>query len=237
VKLIELYYSCHGQKISSPNIAILTSSSFVSITFELHSEHCRFVVKLDQSEPCLVRKLNRHPCFPPIPAFPIHHILRLSMLHTLPRLFNTTHRHLSAMSRLTNKTILITGASSGIGRSTAYEFSRTAPNIRLILTARRIDTLRQIATDLETSSGGRTKVLPLRFDVSSPSEARGFLSTLPENWRDIDVLVNNAGLVKGADKVGEIKEEDIDVMMMTNVLGLINVRAPSLPHPLSFTRR
>jgi 3-hydroxy acid dehydrogenase/malonic semialdehyde reductase len=141
------------------------------------------------------------------------------------------------MSRLTNKTILITGASSGIGRSTAYEFSRTAPNIRLILTARRIDTLRQIATDLETSSGGRTKVLPLRFDVSSPSSARGFLSTLPENWRDIDVLVNNAGLVKGADKVGEIKEEDIDVMMTTNVLGLINVRAPSLPHPLSFTRR
>ncbi|KAF8251616.1 NAD(P)-binding protein [Wilcoxina mikolae CBS 423.85] len=127
------------------------------------------------------------------------------------------------MSRLTNKTILITGASSGIGRSTAYEFSRASPDIRLILTARRIDTLRTIATDIVNSSGGRTKVLPIRFDVSSASEVRGFLDALPEEWRDIDVLVNNAGLVKGVDKVGEIKEEDIDVMMGTNVLGLINL--------------
>ncbi|KAF8545210.1 hypothetical protein BDD12DRAFT_812422 [Trichophaea hybrida] len=128
-------------------------------------------------------------------------MLLRSLSSFLPR------RQISTMSRLTNKTILITGASSGIGRSTAYEFSRASPDIRLILTARRIDTLRTIAADLETSSGGRTKVLPIRFDVSDSSE----------EWRDIHVLVNNAGLVKGVDKVGEIKEEDINEMMGTNL--------------------
>jgi 3-hydroxy acid dehydrogenase/malonic semialdehyde reductase len=100
---------------------------------------------------------------------------------------------LSAMSaRLTGKTVLITGASSGIGRATAFEFSRTAPDIKLILTARRIDTLREIAAELEKESNGKTKVLPVQFDVSKPAEVREFVGKLPEEWRDIDVLVNNA---------------------------------------------
>jgi 3-hydroxy acid dehydrogenase/malonic semialdehyde reductase len=100
---------------------------------------------------------------------------------------------LSAMSaRLTGKTVLITGASSGIGRATAFEFSRTAPDIKLILTARRIDTLREIAAELEKESNGKTKVLPVQFDVSKPAEVREFVGKLPEEWRDVDVLVNNA---------------------------------------------
>lgn len=95
-------------------------------------------------------------------------------------------------SRLQNKTILITGASSGIGRSTALEFSATSPEIRLILTARRIDTLKEVAAELESKSAGKTKVLPVKLDVSNPEEVRNFVRALPEEWRAIDVLVNNA---------------------------------------------
>jgi 3-hydroxy acid dehydrogenase / malonic semialdehyde reductase len=100
----------------------------------------------------------------------------------------------SAMSkRLEGKTIVITGASSGIGRSTAIEFARTSPNnLRLILTARRIDTLKQIAEEIKKEVGDGVKVLPFKLDVSSPEEVRSFVGDLPEEWREIDVLVNNA---------------------------------------------
>lgn len=100
----------------------------------------------------------------------------------------------SAMSkRLEGKTIVITGASSGIGRSTAIEFARTSPkNLRLILTARRIDTLKQIAEEIKKEVGDGVKVLPFKLDISSPDEVRSFVGNLPEEWREIDVLVNNA---------------------------------------------
>jgi 3-hydroxy acid dehydrogenase / malonic semialdehyde reductase len=100
----------------------------------------------------------------------------------------------SAMSkRLEGKTIVITGASSGIGRSTAIEFARTSPNnLRLVLTARRIDTLKEIAAEIKKDVGEGVKVLPFKLDVSNPDEVRGFVGNLPEEWRDIDVLVNNA---------------------------------------------
>lgn len=100
----------------------------------------------------------------------------------------------SAMGkRLEGKTIVVTGASSGIGRSTAFEFARTSPkNLRLILTARRIDTLKEIAAEIEKEVGTGVKVLPFKLDVSNPEEVRNFVSNLPEEWREIDVLVNNA---------------------------------------------
>ena len=95
--------------------------------------------------------------------------------------------------RLEGKTILITGASSGIGRSTAVEFARTAPkSLRLILTARRIDTLKEVAAEIQKDVGDGVKVLPVQLDVSSPDEVRSFVGNLPEEWREIDVLVNNA---------------------------------------------
>ena len=95
--------------------------------------------------------------------------------------------------RLDGKTIVVTGASSGIGRSTALEFARTSPkNLRLILTARRIDTLKEVAADIKEEVGEGVKVLPFKLDVSQPDEVRGFVGNLPEEWRNIDVLVNNA---------------------------------------------
>lgn len=95
--------------------------------------------------------------------------------------------------RLKGKTVVITGASSGIGRSTAFEFARTAPkNLKLVLTARRIDTLKQIAADIVAEVGEGVRVLPVQLDVSNPEEVKTFVGKLPEEFGDINVLVNNA---------------------------------------------
>lgn len=95
--------------------------------------------------------------------------------------------------RLAGKTVLITGASSGIGRSTAFEFARTSPeSLKLVLTARRIDTLREVAAEIKKEVGDGVKVHVVQLDVSKPEEIRGFVGNLPEEFREIDVLVNNA---------------------------------------------
>lgn len=95
--------------------------------------------------------------------------------------------------RLQGKTVLITGASSGIGRSTAFEFARASPdNLKLILTARRIDTLKQVASDIAKEVGAGVKVLPVQLDVSNADAVRGFVGALPAEFKEIDVLVNNA---------------------------------------------
>lgn len=132
--------------------------------------------------------------------------------------------------RLEGKTVLITGASSGIGKSTAQEFARTSPkNLKLILTARRIDSLKQLAADINNEVGSGVQVLPVQLDVSKPDEVAQLVQNLPAEFQQIDVLVNNAGLVRGVDKVGDIKTEDLDIMFATNVTGLINVTQAVLP--------
>jgi len=100
----------------------------------------------------------------------------------------------AAMSkRIEGKTILITGASSGIGRSTAIEFARTAPkNLRLILAARRIDTVKELAVQIINEVGDGVKIYPVKLDVSSPEQIKNFVRGLPKEWSDIDILVNNA---------------------------------------------
>ncbi len=137
----------------------------------------------------------------------------------------------SAMSkRLEGKTVVVTGASSGIGRSVAQEFARTSPNnLKIIITARRIDTLKQVAADISKEVGDGVKVLPVKLDVSKPEEIKAFISNLPDEFKEIDILVNNAGLVKGVDKAPEIKPEDIEVMFSTNVTGLINMTQAVMP--------
>ena len=159
-------------------------------------------------------------------------------------LLNTT----AMPNSLNGKTVLIAGASSGIGRSTAFEFARASPqNLKLILTARRIDRLNQIAADIVTEVGSNVKVLPVQLDVSTAEEVRTLVDKLPFEFKEVDVLVNNAwvtrfdspkatgcsythsGLVKGVAKAPEIAEQDINIMFQTNVLGLINMTQAILP--------
>ncbi|PNY24909.1 oxidoreductase [Tolypocladium capitatum] len=157
----------------------------------------------------------------------VNHI-RLGLAGFSSRLHGTMAS--SAAKRLAGKTILVTGASSGIGRSTALEFARTSPqDLRLILTARRIDSLCGVAAQIAKEVGDGVKVLPVKLDVSNPDEVRDFVGGLPEEWRDINVLVNNAGLAKGVARAPEIDEQDINVVFSTNVTGLINMTQAIMP--------
>jgi NADP-dependent 3-hydroxy acid dehydrogenase YdfG len=97
----------------------------------------------------------------------------------------------SMAQRLKGKTIVITGASSGIGKATAIEFAKTQPEITLILTARREDTLKEVAKEIEGFAKG-VKVLPVKLDVSKIEEVQAFVDNLPQEYKDIDILVNNA---------------------------------------------
>jgi len=123
--------------------------------------------------------------------------LRPRVTPTSAQLSNILQQHTANMStkmaeRLKGKTIVITGASSGIGKSTAIEFARTQPDdLKLILTARREDTLKEVAQEIQGFAKG-VKVLPVKLDVSKPDEVQNFVGNLPQEYKDIDVLVNNA---------------------------------------------
>lgn len=96
-------------------------------------------------------------------------------------------------NRLAGKTVLITGASSGIGRSAAFEFARASPKgLKLVLAARRSDVLQTIADEIKKEVGEEVKILPVQLDVSNSEEVRKFVPGLPEEFRNIDILVNNA---------------------------------------------
>lgn len=127
-----------------------------------------------------------------------------------------------ASSRLQNKTVFITGASSGIGKATAEEFVQQTRDgkVNLVLAARRLDTLNTIKADLESKGA---KVHAVKLDVSNLSEIQEVVSSLPTAFKRIDVLINNAGFVLGNDKVGSIDPSEVASMMQVNVLGLINM--------------
>ncbi|KAL6248336.1 hypothetical protein RBB50_004591 [Rhinocladiella similis] len=161
-----------------------------------------------------------------------HHLIPLQSASSVRQFSQTLHKmSLSAMSkRLEGKTVLVTGASSGIGKSVAQEFARTSPrSLKIIITARRIDTLKSVAAEITKEVGEGVQVLPVQLDISKPEDVKAFVPNLPAEFRDIDVLVNNAGLVKGMDKAPEIKAEDMEVMFATNVTGLINMTQAVLP--------
>jgi len=137
----------------------------------------------------------------------------------------------SAMGkRLSGKTVLITGASSGIGRSTALEFARTSPsNLKIIVTARRFDKVQELASEIAKEVGEGVKVHPVQLDVSDPSAVSSFVDKLPAEFQQIDVLVNNAGMVKGVAQAPDIATSDMNDMFATNVTGLINMTQAVLP--------
>ena len=113
--------------------------------------------------------------------------------------------------------VLITGASAGIGAATAKLFARAGSN--LVLTARRADKLAEVKAEAE--SLGKGKVVVVEADMQNRKDLDGILGKL--EGLTVDILVNNAGMVRGREHIGAIEDEDIDVMMNTNVIGLIHL--------------
>ncbi|MBO7045047.1 MAG: SDR family NAD(P)-dependent oxidoreductase [Prevotella sp.] len=123
-----------------------------------------------------------------------------------------------------NKTVLITGATSGIGRACAEKFA--ANGDRLILTGRNTGRLEEIRQSL-TSKG--TEVLTLVFDVRDATAARNAVDSIPDEWKEIDVLVNNAGLALGLEPEYEVKQEEWETMIDTNIKGLLTMTRLIVP--------
>ncbi|MFV0365550.1 MAG: SDR family oxidoreductase [Mangrovibacterium sp.] len=119
---------------------------------------------------------------------------------------------------MTTKTVLITGATSGIGMACAKLFAKH--NYRLILTGRRQDRLQEIQAELQKQAA---EVMLLCFDVRNKKEVEDSLNSLPEVWRNIDILINNAGLAVGLSTVSQGDTDDWERMIDTNVKGLLYV--------------
>jgi 3-hydroxy acid dehydrogenase/malonic semialdehyde reductase len=117
------------------------------------------------------------------------------------------------------KIILITGATSGFGLATARLFAKNGH--RLIITGRREERLKKLAGDLKSEFG--VDVLPLVFDVRDSNAVQSAADNLSEEWRNIDVLVNNAGLAVGLGPIQEGILDDWERMIDTNVKGLLYV--------------
>ncbi|WP_353932778.1 SDR family oxidoreductase [Okeanomitos corallinicola TIOX110] len=121
------------------------------------------------------------------------------------------------MVAINTQTILITGASSGIGAACANTFARENP--RLILAARRLEKLEQKAWELNKLHGAEVHLLQL--DVCDRLAVESAINSLPEEWSEIDILVNNAGLSRGLDKLYEGDFQDWEEMIDTNIKGLL----------------
>ena len=124
------------------------------------------------------------------------------------------------------KTILITGATSGFGKAIAEKFALEKWNC--IITGRRKDKLDELASSLSKTYG--VKVLPLVFDVQDREAVFNHLANLPREWQSIDVLVNNAGLALGRDSFDTANLNDWDTMIDTNVKGVMYVTKAVLPY-------
>jgi 3-hydroxy acid dehydrogenase / malonic semialdehyde reductase len=129
------------------------------------------------------------------------------------------------MQNLNGQIVLITGASSGIGEACAHAFA--AQGARLLLAARRRAKLDDLQSKL--SQAGAKDVHLLTLDVRERADVEKALATLPAAWSAIEVLVNNAGLSRGLDKLYEGSIDDWDEMIDTNIKGLLYVTRAVVP--------
>jgi NADP-dependent 3-hydroxy acid dehydrogenase YdfG len=121
------------------------------------------------------------------------------------------------------KIAFITGATSGIGRSTAKLLAENSFN--LILCGRRNDRLLQLEAELSS----KTSIITLCFDVRNRSQVEKNIASLPEPWRNIDILINNAGNAHGLDPMQRGNIDDWDAMIDINVKGLLYVSRAIIP--------
>lgn len=124
---------------------------------------------------------------------------------------------------VSHRTALITGATSGIGEATARLLA--SHSFRLILCGRRSDRLNQLRDELSA----HTHVHTLTFDIRNRAEVSRAIQSLPEGWREIDVLVNNAGGAHGLDPIQSGSVDDWDAMIDANVKGLLYISREVLP--------
>ena len=121
------------------------------------------------------------------------------------------------------KTAFITGATSGIGKATAETFAKH--NIRLILCGRRAERLEELKKELSKF----TEVATLQFDVSKREEVATAINSLPENFKHVDILINNAGNAHGLSSIQDGDIDDWEAMIDINVKGLLYVSKAIIP--------
>jgi NADP-dependent 3-hydroxy acid dehydrogenase YdfG len=127
------------------------------------------------------------------------------------------------------KTVFITGATSGFGEACAHTFAGNQYN--LILNARRIERLEKLQQLLKDKYNTASQLLP--FDVQDQQSVFNVINNLPDEWKNIDVLINNAGLALGRDLFDEANIEDWNTMLDTNVKGLLYVSKAIVPFMIS----
>ena len=114
---------------------------------------------------------------------------------------------------------LITGASSGIGEATALLLARN--NYDLIITGRRSERLNNLSQKISDGSDARTLILS--YDIRSLRENENAIAGIPDEWKNIEVLINNAGLASGLSNIHEGETEDWETMIDTNIKGLLYI--------------
>lgn len=129
------------------------------------------------------------------------------------------------MLSLKNKIVFITGASSGIGKASAEQFA--AQGAKLILTARRLERIEALAKDLRAQYG--VEVLTIRLDVKDKMQVNDAVQNLPTDWKDIAILLNNAGMSLTNDKIQDGNIDNWDTIISTNLNGLLYVTRAILP--------
>lgn len=124
-----------------------------------------------------------------------------------------------------NKIVFITGASSGIGEACAHKFASEGAN--LILNARNMSKLVELKNELSSQYNIQVHLLP--FDVRDRNVVNQTIASIPEEWKNIDVLINNAGLVIGVDKEFEGNLDEWDIVIDTNIKGLLTMTRLIVP--------
>jgi len=129
------------------------------------------------------------------------------------------------MVSLRDKIVFITGASSGIGRSCSCAFAREGA--RILMAARRVERLEKLAAELKEDYA--IKSYFFKLDIRNQEAVEQAVMNLPSEWSDVEVLVNNAGLSRGLDKLHEGKVTDWEEMIDTNIKGLLYVSRAVIP--------
>lgn len=136
------------------------------------------------------------------------------------------------MTQMKDKIVFITGASSGIGEACAAYFAKAGA--KLLLCARRVEAMNDLAAQLKENYG--TDIFVFQLDVRQHAVVKEAIQSLPDAWRHVDVLINNAGLAAGLDHLQDGNIKDWDEMIDTNVKGLLYVTREILPQMVAKNR-